>query len=251
MQATTGTTASKSEVAWAYPTPVGLTLTSAAATIALGAKTTLTLHAADAADPEYPIGHLAGVSVGPTGAAVANRATLTTGAAGNAAARFMPNYTTTYSATFTPGVLSPQFTATPAQATVTVAVRARLTAHAGVPSAAGVVRVSGTFRPVRAGVPLALQQSSGGTWKAVARTQHQRERDLHPALHRARRRRALARALRRRRHERRRDEAAARARRALRPEGRPGAPRRLLHPDPDEVRQGGRRVEAEVTHLGA
>jgi hypothetical protein len=173
VQATTGTTASMSEVAWAYPTPVGLslTLTSPAATIALGAKASLRLHAADADDPEYSIGHLVSVSVGPSGAAAANRTTLTTGAAGNAAATFTPSHTTTYQATFTPGPLSPEFTATATQATVTVAVRARLTAHAGTPSAAGVVPVSGTFRPLRSGVPITLQQSSGGAWRTVARTQ--------------------------------------------------------------------------------
>jgi hypothetical protein len=171
VQATTGTSASKNEVAWAYPTPVGLALTSPAATIALGAKASLRLHAADADDPEYPIGHLVSVSVGPSGAAAANRTTLTTGAAGNAAAMFTPSHTTTYQATFTPGPLSPQFTATANPATVTVAVRARLTVDAVATSASGVVRVSGTFRPVRRGVPLTLQQLSGGAWKVVARAQ--------------------------------------------------------------------------------
>jgi hypothetical protein len=33
-----------------------------------------------------------------------------------------------------------------------------------------VVRVSGTFRPVRGGVPLTLQVLSGGAWKVVAHT---------------------------------------------------------------------------------
>jgi hypothetical protein len=50
-------------------------------------------------------------------------------------------------------------------------VRARLTAQAAGPSAARVVRVSGTFRPKRGGVPLTLQVLSGGAWKVVAHTQ--------------------------------------------------------------------------------
>ena len=146
VQATTGTPATKNVVAWAAPTPVTLTLKSAAATIALGGKASLTVHAADTNDAlqtTYPIGHLAGVSVGPRGGVAASRKTVTTGAAGNAAATFTPSFTTTYAATFTPGPSSREFTAaTPAL--VTVAVRARLTASAAAPTAARVVRVAGT-----------------------------------------------------------------------------------------------------------
>ncbi len=149
-----------------------LTLKSAAATIALGGKASLTVHAADTDDAlqtTYPIGHLAGVSVGPRGGVAATRKTVTTGAAGNAAATFTPSFTTTYAATFTPGAQSLEFLAA-TSAPVTVAVRARLTASAAALTPARVVRVAGTFWPRRAGVALALQALRGGVWTTVART---------------------------------------------------------------------------------
>jgi hypothetical protein len=168
VQATTGTTAAANVVAWSAPTPVSLTLKSATATIALGARASLTVHTADADDAVYPIGHLAGVSVGPQGRAAAGKA-VTTGAAGNAVAAFKPSFTTTYAATFTRVAQSLEFAAT-TPALVTVAVRARLTASAATPSASGVVRVAGTLRPRRGGVALVLQAHRGGVWTTVART---------------------------------------------------------------------------------
>ena len=53
---------------------------------------------------------------------------------------------------------------------MSVAVQALLTARAAVAAAARVIRVSGTFRPRRGGVPLVLQLLRGGAWKAVARS---------------------------------------------------------------------------------
>ncbi len=171
VQATTSTPATKNVVAGQASTLVTLTVKCAAATIALGGKASLTVHAADADDvlqTAYPIGHLVGVSVGPRDAA-ASRKTVTTGAAGNAAATFTPSFTTTYAATFTPGAQSLEFLAA-TSAPVTVAVRARLTASAAAPTPARVMHVAGTFRPRRAGVALALQALRGGVWMTVART---------------------------------------------------------------------------------
>ena len=166
VQATTGSAASRSVVAWSSPTAVGLTLTRAAATIALGARVNLTVHAADAVDKAYAIGNLVGVAVAPRGLPAAGKA-VTTGTAGNAVATFTPSFTTTYAATFTPVARSLEFVAT-TPALVTVAVRARVAASAAVPSASGLVRVAGTFRPRRAGVALVLQARRGGAWTTVA-----------------------------------------------------------------------------------
>ncbi len=175
VQATTGTTVTSSVVAWTYPTPVVLSLVSSASTIAFGGKVKLTVHAADAdaganADaPTYAIGFLPGVVVGPQGGAAATQQTVTTAAGGSAAVTAAPRFTTTFKATLpTPHV---PFTApTPTTpVTVTVAVRALLAAHAAAPSATRVVRVAGSFRPRRAGVPLVLQVRRAGTWTTVAK----------------------------------------------------------------------------------
>jgi hypothetical protein len=162
---TTGATATSSVVAWVGATPVTLALTTATPTIALGARVTLTLHAT-ATGTTYPIAFLPGVSVG---VADGVQKVVTTGLAGRAVVSFAPRFTAAFGAVYQP-VGQAQFEAA-ASLPLTVSVRARLTAHSGTPSAAGVVRVSGQFRPVRGGVPLTLQQSSGGAWKVVARTQ--------------------------------------------------------------------------------
>ena len=169
VQATTGTTATKNVVAWGASTPVTLAVKSAAATIALGANVALTVHAADADDTTYPIGHLTGIAVVSRSGAATSRKTVTSGAAGTVAVSFAPSFTTTYTATFTPGSQSREFLAA-TSAPVTVAVRARLAASAVAPATGSLVRVSGTFRPRRAGVALVLQARRGGVWTTVART---------------------------------------------------------------------------------
>ena len=169
VQATTGNPAAKSTVAWTAPTPVTLALSPGAATIALGGKVKLTVSAADTDAPQYPIGFLPGVTVGPLNGTATTLKTVATGAGGRAAVTFAPRFTTTYQAAFRPGAQSMQFTAaTLVQATV--AVRALLIARAGVASGTRVVRVSGVFRPVRGGVPLELQLFHAGVWKTVAHT---------------------------------------------------------------------------------
>ncbi len=166
VSATTGATATSSVVAWVGQTPVTLTLSSAAATIPLGGKARLTVRAADASAPVYPIGFLPGVRVGPLHGALK---TVTTGAGGRAVAAFAPRFTTRFQATLQAGAQS-QFTLVPPAPVVSVAVRALLTAVAGAPSAAGAVRVTGAFKPARSGVPLVLQLLAGGVWKTVAHT---------------------------------------------------------------------------------
>lgn len=166
VEATTGTVATSSVVAWTYPTPVALSLRSGRLTIPLGGKVKLTVHAADADDAVYPIGFLSGVTVGPLNGAAATRKTVTIGAGGSGAAAVAPRFTTTFQATLTTGSQSP-FTAS-TSAAVSVAVRALLTARAGAPSAARVIRVTGVLRPLRGGVPLVLQLRSGSSWKTVA-----------------------------------------------------------------------------------
>ena len=225
-------------------TPVTLAPTTATPTIALGARVTLTLHATTGTETVYPIGFLPGVSVGVAGDV---QKVVTTGPAGRAAVSFAPRFTAAFRAVYQP-VGQAQFEAA-SSLPLTVSVRARLTAHADTPSAAGVVGVSGSFRPVRSGVPIMLQQSVDGVWKVVARTQTSASAtfSLHytaPAGTVRLRVRFAG------------DATNAAATRLLptlvAPEVRPGAPHcRLLHPYPDEVRQIGRRVEAEVTHLGA
>ena len=168
VQATTGNTAQKSIVAWTAPTPVTLTLARGAATIALGAKVKLTVSAADTDALQYPIGFLPGIIVGPLGGAATTQKTVTTGAGGHAAVAFAPRFTTTFEAALQPGAQSPFQAATPV--TVSVAVHALLTARARVAAGARVIHVTGTFRPVRAGVPLVLQLLRAGAWKAVARS---------------------------------------------------------------------------------
>ena len=163
---TTGSTATSSVVAWVGATPVTLALTTATPTIALGARVTLTLHATTGTGTVYPIGFLPGVSVGVAGDV---QKVVTTGPAGRAAVSFAPRFTAAFRAVYQP-VGQAQFEAA-SSLPLTVSVRARLTAHADTPSAAGVVGVSGSFRPVRSGVPIMLQQSVDGVWKVVARTQ--------------------------------------------------------------------------------
>jgi hypothetical protein len=166
VQATTGTTAASSVVAWTYPTPVVLGLASSAKTIALGGKVKLAVHAADADAPAYTIGFLPGVAlVGRAGATATSQA-VAIGAGGGGAVTAAPRFTTTFQVALTAGAPSP-FTSTATPASVTVAVRALLAAHAGAPSATRVVRVTGSFRPRRGGVPLLLQLRSAGTWQTV------------------------------------------------------------------------------------
>ncbi len=165
VSATTGNTATSSVVAWGAHTPVTLVLSAGTPTITVGGKVKLTLRASDSDKPIYPIGFLPGVTVGPLGGV---QKTVTTGAAGRAVPAFAPRFTTVFRAVFQPIGQSPFEAA--ASNPVTVSVRARLTAQAAGPSAARVVRVSGTFRPVRGGVPLTLQVLSGGAWKVVAHT---------------------------------------------------------------------------------
>ncbi len=169
VQATTGTTASGSAVLWAAGTPVTLTLSAGSATIPLGGKVKLTVHAADADDTSYPIGSLAGVEVGPSSGATPAARTVTTGAGGAAVLAFSPRFSTSFQASFTPTAAAgtAEFEAA-ASGSVTVAVRAALSARAAMPTAAGVVAVTGAFRPLRAGVPLLLQRLSGGAWTTVA-----------------------------------------------------------------------------------
>ena len=168
VQATTGNAAQKSIVAWTAPTPVTLTLSRGVAAIALGAKVKLTVSAADTDALQYPIGFLPGVTVGPLGAAATTQKTVTTGVGGHAAVAFAPRFTTTFEAAFQPGAQSPFEAAT--SVTVSVAVHALLTARARVAAGARVIHVTGTFRPVRAAVPLVLQLFRAGVWKAVAHT---------------------------------------------------------------------------------
>jgi hypothetical protein len=151
-------------VAWVGQTQVTLALRTATPTITVGAKVKLTLRAT-CSGTAYPIGFLPGVTVRLGGV----QKTVTTGVAGRAVVSFAPRFTAAVQAAFRP-VGQSQFEAATSPL-VSVLVRARLAAHAGTPSVARVVRVVGTFRPMRGGVPLALQLLSGGVWKNVARTQ--------------------------------------------------------------------------------
>ena len=166
VSATTGNAKTAGVVAWGAHTPVTLGLSTSTPTITVGGKVKLTLHASDSDKPAYPIGFLSGVTIRLPGGAPT---TVATGAAGNAVASFAPRFTGAFAAALTPAGPS-QFEAATSN-TVTVFVRARLTARAAAPSAARVVRVSGSFRPVRGGVPLTLQLRSGGAWKTVAGAQ--------------------------------------------------------------------------------
>jgi hypothetical protein len=167
VQVTTGTTAASSVIAWSAPTPVTLSLSGGASTITLGRKVTFVVHAADAAAPAYVIGFLPGVAVVGHAGATATSMAVAIGAGGAGAVTVAPRFTTTFQVALTPGAQSP-FTSTGTPAAVTVAVRALLAAHAGAPSATRVVRVTGSFRPRRGGVPLLLQLRSAGTWRTVA-----------------------------------------------------------------------------------
>jgi hypothetical protein len=167
VQATTGTTATSYLVAWSNPTPVAFRLASSASMIALGGQVRLTVHATDATDPIYAIGFLPGVSIGALSGAAGPHKTVTTTAGGSATVSLAPRFTTTFRATLSgPQPVFMTSGATPV--TVTVAVRPLLAAHAGVASAR-VVRVTGSFRPRRAAVPLLLQARSGSSWRTVAR----------------------------------------------------------------------------------
>ncbi len=166
VQATTGTTAASSVVAWTSPTTVALGLTSSAITLPLGGKVKLTVHASDSVAQSYAIGFLPGVTIFGQGGGVATRKPVTIGAGGGGVVTVAPRFTTSYQADLNPVAPSP-FTAT-TSAALSVSVRALLTARAAAPTGAGVVRVSGTFRPLRGGVPLVLQLLRGGVWKAVA-----------------------------------------------------------------------------------
>ena len=166
VSATTGNADTASVVAWGAHTPVTLALAAGKSVITVGGTVKLTLRASDSDKPSYPIGFLTGVTVGPPGGV---QKTVTTGAAGRAVASFAPRFTGTFEAAFAPAGQSPFEAA--ASSLVMVSVRARLTAQAAAPSAARVVRVNGTFRPMRGGVPLTLQVFSGGAWKVVAHTQ--------------------------------------------------------------------------------
>ena len=165
VQATTGTTASKSEVVWGPQTPVTLGLSAGSATIGLGGTVRMTVTARDGADPIAALP----VTVAPERGATPAAKTVTTGGAGQTAVAFAPRFTTTFAAAFTPtpAAGTAEFQAA-TSAAVTVAVRAALIAHAAAPTAAGVVAVTGLFRPLRAGVPLVLQRLSGGAWTTVA-----------------------------------------------------------------------------------
>ena len=165
VQATTGTSAAGSAVLWGAGTPVTLGLSAGAATIALGGRAALT---ATASDGGYPIAALP-VTVGPQQGATPAAKTVATGAAGHTVVTFTPRFTTTFAAAFTPTAAAgtAEFQAA-VSSTVTVAVRAALSARAATPTAAGVVVVTGGFRPLRAGVPLLLQRLSAGVWTTVA-----------------------------------------------------------------------------------
>jgi hypothetical protein len=165
VSATTGNAATADVVAWGAHTPVTLTIAADKSAITVGGKVRLTLRAADSDKLSYPIGFLSGVTIGQSGGV---QRTVATGAAGRAVAGFAPRFTGTFEAAFAPAGQSPFEAAPPSFVRVTV--RARLTAQATGPSVARVVRVNGTFRPVRGGVPLTLQQLSGGAWKNVAHT---------------------------------------------------------------------------------
>ena len=168
VQATTGTTVTSSVVVWTYPTPVVLSLASNTSTIALGGKVKLTVHAADADAPAYAIGFLPGVTLVGHVATTASSKVVAIGAGGGGAVTVAPRFSTTFQVALTSGAPSP-FTSTTAPAPVTVAVRALLAAHAAAPSATRVVRVTGSFRPRRGGVPLVLQVRRAGTWTTVAK----------------------------------------------------------------------------------
>ena len=98
VQATTGTTATSTVIAWTNPTPVVLNLASNAAAIAFGGKVKLTVHAADADAPAYAIGFLPGVVVGPQAGAAATQHAVTTAAGGSAVVTVAPRFTTTFAA---------------------------------------------------------------------------------------------------------------------------------------------------------
>ena len=143
----------------------------ARSTIALGGKVKLTVHAADGAAPAYAIGFLAGRrDRSATPAARATQQDCHDRRRRRAAwSSVAPRFTTTFQVDADPDCRSrrsPRLTST--RPPCTVAVRALLAAHAGAPSAARVVRVAGSFRPRRGGVPLVLQLRSGGAWKTVA-----------------------------------------------------------------------------------
>jgi hypothetical protein len=166
VSATTGNAATSSVVAWGAHTPVTLALATGKSAITVGGTVKLTLRASDSDKAVDPIGFLSGVTIGLPGGA---QKTATTGAAGRAVAGFAPRFTGTFEAKFAPAGQSPFEAAT--SNPVKVSVRARLTAQAAGPSAGRVVRVNGTFRPMRGGVPLTLQVLSDGAWKVVAHTQ--------------------------------------------------------------------------------
>ncbi len=127
---------------------------------------------------------------------------------------------------------------------VSVAVRALLTAHAGAPSAARVVRVTGTLPAGARRRAARLAAAGGGAWKTVARTHTTARSTFSLVYTRARGHGAPARALRRRRQERRRRQGAAGAAcpevRRERPPGatslpRAPASRRGYSPEIDQV----------------
>ncbi len=158
VRATTGNAATASMVAWVGATPVTLALSRSSSTMTLGGSVKMTVHSLGG---PYPIAWLPGIGFGAAGGTTK---TIATGADGRWRGSVSPRFTTSYVATF---ATNGQFQGPAASAQVRVAVHPVLTVRVATTAVPRMVRVTGHFAPVRAGVPLLLQRLRSGVWATV------------------------------------------------------------------------------------